>query len=173
MKSKIWASEWLLIGFIITVIGFTLILIFRTTPYNFVKMIKWSDSNSIEYILASSARRLYPELSEAKSIEFSNLKNLGTDSKNVFEIYKLVTKIESAQLQSNDTILLDSEVQRKIRLKFVLESKNIGEINPEIYFEEKSFRKLLKEPSKLQRFLFSMYQLNSDNYILYIIDTKI
>lgn len=172
MTKDIYRLEILLGLLAILVSGISIFAIFSAPSYKFVKLIKWSDVESIELVFENTTKRLYPLLSEANHIRIEDYQSVSSLAL-ISAIINRVTGLHSSVIQKPELIFLDSSKKNDIQLKVIFKKTQLKAINLKEVFDEKSFKKILKNLDRgkeVKKYIFCLYQVKSNQFELNIIE---
>ncbi len=172
MTKNIYKLEVFLILLAVIVASLSIYAIFSAPSAKYVKLIKWSDADSIESIFESTSKRLYPLLAEANHIKIKNFEAVSTLAE-ISSFIKKTTQIQAVPVNNPDLIVLSNQKKNDIQLEILFEVKAIKDIDLNQIFDSKSFKKILKIKDRnqpLRKYIFCLYQTKSNQFILNIIE---
>lgn len=171
MKKRFLTPEIILLisSFIVT--GFAIIFMFKPPAMNYVKLIKWSQSSTLEEIFENTALRMYPILAESRYLTLKPSQDLQYNPQTILDIIKKVTLIP-AGIEDNDPhfISLEKDKTRAVILDIQYQQKNLSDIISDNHFDALNLSKLLKKMSenKTDGYVFALYQSAKHTYTLFI-----
>lgn len=177
MKKSVLTPELLLLlgSFILT--GIAVLFIFKPPAKNYMKLIKWSKDTSLQTILESSARRMYPIFAESAEVNVILAENSTITPLQVQEIIKKITLVPAVvSPDSPNKILLNSDKTASVNLDIKIQEADLNTINPEEYFDTIYMMKFLsklkrdEETKNYKGYIFALYQTEKQTYTLHILD---
>lgn len=175
MSKKIFTPEILLLigSFIVT--GFAILFLFKPPAMDFVKLIKWSKEPSLEYIIESSARRMYPILAESRYLTLKLPVDFPLTAEQNLELIKKITHLPAvADEKDKNFIHLNLDKTRAIVLEIKVVKTTLDQIDPEKHFDALRLQKLIQKikndqnPEDLNGHIFALYQTGKNIYTLHI-----
>ncbi len=170
MNKNIYKLELMYVLGALLISGLSIFAIFSAPSSKYVKLIKWSDVETIELVLENTIKRLYPQLAEANHILVENYEPI-TTLPHISAAINKVTGLESRAVTQPDLVVLNNLKKGDLQLKIIYEKLELEKIDVTKVFDDKSFKKILKKKANgepIANFIFCLYQIKTNEFILQI-----